>query len=38
MATMIIMPRQGQSVESCVITSWEKAVGDPVHEGDILFS
>lgn len=38
MATMIIMPRQGQSVESCVITSWEKAVGDPVHEGDVLFS
>ncbi len=38
MATMIIMPRQGQSVESCVITAWEKAVGDPVHEGDVLFS
>jgi len=38
MATMVIMPRQGQSVESCVISSWEKAVGDPVQEGDVLFS
>lgn len=38
MATMIIMPRQGQSVESCLITGWEKAVGDTVHEGDTLFT
>lgn len=32
------MPRQGQSVESCIITSWNKAVGDTVAEGDVLFS
>lgn len=32
------MPRQGQSVESCIITSWSKKVGDEVKEGDILFS
>ncbi|MFR6095975.1 MAG: lipoyl domain-containing protein [Dysosmobacter welbionis] len=32
------MPRQGQSVESCVITSWAKKVGDPVHTGETLFS
>ena len=38
MATAIIMPRQGQSVESCVITSWSKKVGDKVSVGDVLFS
>ncbi len=38
MATLVIMPRQGQSVESCVITEWKKKKGDPVAEGDILFS
>lgn len=38
MANAVIMPRQGQSVESCIITSWNKAVGDKVAEGDVLFS
>ena len=38
MATAVIMPRQGQSVESCIITSWAKKVGDEVKEGDVLFS
>ena len=38
MATPIIMPRQGQSVESCIITAWNKKVGDSVEKGDILFS
>ncbi len=38
MAIAVIMPRQGQSVESCIITSWNKAVGDTVAEGDVLFS
>ncbi|MBE6551788.1 MAG: 2-oxo acid dehydrogenase subunit E2 [Ruminococcaceae bacterium] len=38
MATAVIMPRQGQSVESCVITSWNKKVGDSVKVGDVLFS
>ncbi len=38
MATVVIMPRQGQSVESCVITAFNKKVGDSVAEGDILFS
>ena len=32
------MPRQGQSVESCIITAWNKKVGDTVEKGDILFS
>ena len=38
MAQFVIMPRQGQSVESCIITTWQKKVGDTVAEGDILFS
>ena len=38
MATSIIMPRQGQSVESCIIGKWHKAVGDPVAVGDLLFT
>lgn len=38
MATAVIMPRQGQSVESCIITSWGKKVGDKVAKGDVLFS
>lgn len=38
MAVPVIMPRQGQSVESCVITEWKKKVGDEVRAGDILFT
>ena len=38
MATPVMMPRQGQSVESCIITEWKKKVGDAVQVGDILFS
>ena len=38
MATPIIMPKQGQSVESCIITKWNKNVGDKVAVGDVLFS
>ena len=38
MANAVIMPRQGQSVESCIITSWNKKVGDKVGVGDVLFS
>jgi len=38
MATLVIMPRQGQSVESCVITEWKKKKGEAVAEGDVLFS
>lgn len=36
MATPIIMPRQGQSVESCILTEWKVKVGDEVSEGDVL--
>lgn len=38
MAIPVIMPRQGQSVESCIITKWHKAVGEKVNIGDVLFS
>ncbi len=38
MASTVIMPRQGQSVESCIITEWKKKKGDKVSEGEILFS
>lgn len=38
MANTVIMPRQGQSVESCIITTWQKKKGDHVEKGEILFS
>lgn len=36
MATEILMPRQGQSVESCIITGWKVKEGDTVAEGQAL--
>jgi pyruvate dehydrogenase E2 component (dihydrolipoamide acetyltransferase) len=36
MATPIIMPKQGQSVESCIIVGWKKRAGDAVKIGDIV--
>src|SRR5665647_522285 len=38
MATPVIMPRQGQSVESCIIAKWNKQVGNKVAVGDLLFT
>lgn len=38
MAEIVIMPRQGQSVESCIITKWHKAEGSIVKKGEALFS
>ena len=38
MATPIIMPKQGQSVESCIIAKWHKKKGDSVAVGDMLFT
>jgi len=38
MATPVIMPRQGQSVESCILTEWYKEEGDQVSQGDLLFA
>lgn len=38
MAIPVLMPRQGQSVETCIIGEWYKKKGDAVKVGDILFS
>ena len=32
------MPKQGQSVESCIVTEFKKKPGDKVEVGDILFT
>jgi pyruvate dehydrogenase E2 component (dihydrolipoamide acetyltransferase) len=36
MATAVVMPKQGQSVESCLIVGWKKSVGDQVSSGETL--
>lgn len=36
MATAVLMPKQGQTVESCIIAGWKKSVGDTVTTGDVL--
>ncbi|NLJ44331.1 MAG: 2-oxo acid dehydrogenase subunit E2 [Bacteroidales bacterium] len=38
MAIPVIMPKQGQSVETCIITKWFRQKGEQVKTGDILFS
>jgi pyruvate dehydrogenase E2 component (dihydrolipoamide acetyltransferase) len=38
MATPVIMPRQGQSVETCIITRWLVEKGAAVKTGDLLFT
>ena len=38
MALAVIMPRQGQSVESCILTEWYKSEGEKVNKGDLLFA
>lgn len=38
MASVVVMPKVGISVESCIITKWHKQKGDEVKEGELLFS
>lgn len=38
MATAVIMPKAGITVESCIIGEWQKKVGDQIKLGDILFT
>ncbi len=38
MATGVLMPKVGITVESCVITKWYKKEGDAVSAGDVLFA
>ena len=37
MASGVLMPKAGITVESCIIGKWKKAVGDHVAMGEILF-
>jgi pyruvate dehydrogenase E2 component (dihydrolipoamide acetyltransferase) len=36
MASIVVLPKQGNSVESCIIVRWLKNAGDAVKEGDGL--
>jgi len=36
MAEKVLMPKQGNSVESCIIVSWLKKEGDHIAVGDII--
>jgi pyruvate dehydrogenase E2 component (dihydrolipoamide acetyltransferase) len=36
MAQQVILPKQGQSVETCLIIAWKKHEGDAVQEGEVL--
>ncbi|WP_319758056.1 dihydrolipoamide acetyltransferase family protein [uncultured Sphaerochaeta sp.] len=38
MAQQVVMPKQGNSVESCIIVEWNVKVGDKVAVGDVLCS
>ena len=38
MAVPVIMPRQGNTVESCIINEFKKHPGDQVAVGDVLFT
>ncbi|HKL60528.1 MAG TPA: dihydrolipoamide acetyltransferase family protein [Sphaerochaeta sp.] len=38
MAQQVVMPKQGNTVESCIIVEWNVKVGDTVSIGDILCS
>ncbi|MBO4953649.1 MAG: 2-oxo acid dehydrogenase subunit E2 [Clostridia bacterium] len=38
MATPVMMPNVGISVESCILTEWHKKKGDTVKAGEVLFS
>jgi pyruvate dehydrogenase E2 component (dihydrolipoamide acetyltransferase) len=36
MASVVVLPKQGNSVESCIIVRWLKQIGDTVKDGDGL--
>lgn len=36
MATAVVMPKLGNTVESCLLVAWKKAVGDAITEGEPL--
>ena len=36
MATAIVMPKAGNSVEECILSKWRIKVGDTIKSGDII--
>lgn len=36
MAELVILPKQGNSVEACILLAWQKKRGDPINEGEVL--
>ena len=38
MANVIVMPKAGITVETCIMGDWEKRVGDKIEKDDIIFS
>jgi pyruvate dehydrogenase E2 component (dihydrolipoamide acetyltransferase) len=36
MAETVLMPKQGNSVETCILLEWKKQEGDPVKSGEVL--
>ncbi|MBR2969099.1 MAG: 2-oxo acid dehydrogenase subunit E2, partial [Clostridia bacterium] len=38
MAKPVLMPKQGITVEQCILTKWHKKVGDKIAVGEVLFS
>ncbi|MBN8217874.1 MAG: 2-oxo acid dehydrogenase subunit E2, partial [Spirochaetes bacterium] len=38
MAVAVLMPKQGNTVEECILVGWKKKKGDAVKTGDILAS
>jgi pyruvate dehydrogenase E2 component (dihydrolipoamide acetyltransferase) len=36
MASAVVLPKQGQTVESCILVEWKKQPGEQVDEGDVL--
>lgn len=38
MASCIVMPKAGVTVETCIMGAWEKKIGDPIKNGDLVFS
>src|ERR1039458_10355209 len=36
MATLVEMPKLGNTVEECLLTAWRKTKGDPVQEGEVI--
>lgn len=38
MATPVVLPKQGQTVETCIITRWYKSKGEIVKKGEPLYA